>query len=318
MKKLAVLPVFFAVFVYCLPAYACDLCAIYRGTEAKVSRPGFNIGVFEQFTHFGTMQEGGHVVPNEAGQHLDSSITQFIVGYQFDERFGVQVNLPYISRSFKRPEGFATDRGTVSGIGDLSLTGSARLYESVTQNTIFIWSAFGGVKFPTGDSGRLAEELNETPPPPGAPESGIHGHDLALGSGSYDGIIGTSAMFHWERAFVTAGAQYALRGSGSFGYGYADDFSWNVKPGGFLYLTDEATLGLQLALTGECKGKDTFMGAKADDTGITSVFLGPELSFTYKEHVSADLGVDFPVVLHNTALQAVPDYKLRAGLTVRM
>lgn len=40
-------------------AFACDLCAIYRSMEAKTSNPGFNIGVFEQFTHFGTLQLDG-------------------------------------------------------------------------------------------------------------------------------------------------------------------------------------------------------------------------------------------------------------------
>src|SRR5206468_11511093 len=46
-----------------------------------------------------------------------------------------------------------------------------------------------GIKFPTGGSSRLAEEFHEIEIP-GAPESGIHGHDLTLGTGSYDGIFG--------------------------------------------------------------------------------------------------------------------------------
>ena len=36
-------------------------------------------------------------------------------------RFALQVNVPLIYRSFQRPEGFAIDRGTVSGLGDASL-----------------------------------------------------------------------------------------------------------------------------------------------------------------------------------------------------
>src|SRR5205823_6450459 len=47
--------------------------------------------------------------------------------------------------------------------------------------------ALAGLKFPTGDSSRLKEEFHEVEIP-GAPESGIHGHDLTLGTGSYDGI----------------------------------------------------------------------------------------------------------------------------------
>src|ERR1700680_222678 len=73
--------------------FACDLCAIYRSMEAKSAGPGFNIGLFEQFTHFGTMQQDGQKVDNPAGQSLDSSITQIVVGYQFNDRFGVQLNV---------------------------------------------------------------------------------------------------------------------------------------------------------------------------------------------------------------------------------
>src|SRR4051812_38892684 len=93
------------------PALACDFCAIYAATEAH-SGAGSFAGVAEQFTHFGTTQENGREVANETDQFLDSSITQVSVGYNFNDRFGVQFNAPIIHRTFKRPEGFETDRGS--------------------------------------------------------------------------------------------------------------------------------------------------------------------------------------------------------------
>jgi hypothetical protein len=74
---------------------------------------------------------------------------------------------------------------------------------------------------------------------------------------------------------------------------------------------------LQLAVSGEDKGKDNLAGVVADDTGITSIFIGPELSFTWKENLSAELGAEFPVVANNTMLQLVPDYRVKAALTWR-
>ncbi len=58
---------------------------------------------------------------NETDQYLASSITQFVAGYSFTSRFALQVNVPFIYRSFQRPEGFAIDHGTESGLGDVSL-----------------------------------------------------------------------------------------------------------------------------------------------------------------------------------------------------
>ena len=299
-------------------AFACDLCAVYRSLEAKTSNPGFNVGLFEQFTHFGTMQQDGRKVDNPANQSLDSSITQFIVGYQFDERLGLQVNVPYIHRSFRRPtDSGSIDRGTESGLGDLSLLAHYRAFEHSTEETILVWDLVGGVKFPTGSSDRIKEELSETEPAPGVPASGIHGHDLALGSGSFDGIIGTSLFASWQRLFVSGAVQYNIRSRGDVDYRYANDLSWHFKPGGYLWLSHQETLGLVLAASGEVKGKDDLAGVTAEDTGMTSVFLGPELSFTWKEQISAELGAEFPVVSDNSALQLVPDYRVKAALTWR-
>ena len=82
-------------------AAACDLCTVYSAIEAKQSKPGFNVGAFEQFTRFGTLEDRGYKEDNPTGQSLDSSITQLILGYQFNERFDVQANLPYIYRCSK-------------------------------------------------------------------------------------------------------------------------------------------------------------------------------------------------------------------------
>src|SRR5438477_12148941 len=89
---------------------ACDLCGCFtpQVTEPQVqtTHPGFYAGVSEQFTHFGTLQFEGNEVSNPTGQYLDSSITQLFAGYEINEQFALQLNLPVIDREFKRPEGF--------------------------------------------------------------------------------------------------------------------------------------------------------------------------------------------------------------------
>jgi hypothetical protein len=319
MKKIHVsLVCFAAVLQMAAAAFACDLCAVYRSMEAKTSKQGFNVGVFEQFTHFGTLQLDGKKVDDPANQKLDSSITQFILGYQVNDKIGVQVNIPYINRSFKRADGMGgIDSGTESGLGDMSLIGNYRAYRYLSADTLFALDLIGGVKFPSGSSSRIEEELAEMEPVPGAPQSGIHGHDLALGSGSYDGIVGTAFFGRWQRLYVAGGINYTIRTKGDFGYRHANDLTWNIKPGGYLWLSDEGALGLQLAVSGEDKGKDTLAGVKAEDTGMTSVFIGPELTYTWHEHLSAELGTEFPVVSNNTALQLVPDYRIKAAVTWR-
>ena len=299
------------------PAFSCDLCAVYSANQAhgEIGK-GFLAGVAEQYTHFGTTQLDGVEVPNTVGQYLNSSVSQVFIGYNFTPQFGLQFNLPVIYRSFKRPQGFAIDHGTESGIGDASLIGHFAILQLEHQDWSLSWTVLGGVKVPTGDSSRIAEEFNEVAAT-GAPKSGIHGHDLALGTGSVDGIVGTSVFASWKRIFFAANVQYAARTTGDFDYRYANDLTWSGGPGAYLLLGDVWTLSLQFNVSGEHKGLDTFQGGKADDTGMTAVYLGPQLQLGWKSTVSVDLGVDVPVLQQNTAFQTVPDYRLRGSVTFR-
>jgi hypothetical protein len=297
------------------PALGCDLCALYSAALARGEiGEGFFGGIAEQYTHFGTVQVDGEKVSDPSGQYLDSAISQTFLGYNLNSRFGVQFSVPVIYRSFRRPEGFAIDHGTEAGISDISLLGNLVAYRQLQENFTFNWMLLGGLKFPTGSDERIKEEFAETEVA-GAPPSGIHGHDLTLGTGSFDGIVGTSAFTRWRRAFLTAGMQYAIRTKGSFDYQFANDLTWSGGPGFYLALNHNYTLGLQAVVSGETKGKDTFQGEKAEDTGVTAVYLGPQITFTWQDKFSAQIGADLPVTIRNTSLQTVPDYRVRAGLT---
>ncbi len=342
--KIIVSLCFLGACVLSLPARACDLCGCYtpqletlsplQAEAARSWTSGFYGAVAEQFTHFGTLQLEGHEVPNPTDQHLDSSITQLIGGYSFNSRFAVQVNVPLIYRSFQRPEGFVTDRGTESGLGDVSLLGKFVLFqvakgagrdvnfedpksprmEVKEPNFTVSGVLLGGVKFPTGDSSRIKEEFNEIEVE-GAPESGIHGHDLTLGTGSYDGIFGGQVALRYERFFFQQDVQFTLRGDGLHQYHFANDLSWSGGPGYYFLRHENAVVGLQALISGEYKDVDRFRGKAAEDTGITSLFAGPRLSASLGK-VSAEVAVEIPLTINNTALQAVPDYRISGALSV--
>jgi hypothetical protein len=174
----------------------------------------------------------------------------------------------------------------------------------------------GGIKLPTGNSSRIAEEFNENDVP-GAPPSGVHGHDLALGSGSVDGIAGLAVYARYHSFFFQADTQYAIRSTGSFDYRYANAVSYSGGPG-FLFINNRTTrAGLQAVISGEDKGRDRFGGEIEGDTGINIVYAGPRLIFSHRDCVTAEIGADLPVYIHNTSFQTVPSYRIRAGFVVR-
>jgi hypothetical protein len=288
------------------PASACDLCSVYAATEAQGgSGIGFFGGVAQQFTHFGTLQEEGHQIPGE-GQYIDSSVSQVFAGYNFNNNLGIQLNLPVIYRSY----GSDNMHGTESGIGDLSLVGTFTPYRKLSEKVDFSLGLLGGVKFPTGDSSKLNTPDSELP-------EGIGGHDLALGSGSYDGLIATGIFTRWKRLFGTANLQYAIRSEGDFQHQYANDLTWLGGPGAYLVLNHNYTLSLQAIVSGETKGKDTFAGAPDPDSAETLVYLGPQVNFTWRSSLSAVVAADLPVYRDNSGTQVMPDYRIRAAVTWR-
>jgi len=336
---------------------ACDICGCYipqleampeatadvvfgQFADVTLSRRSWVNGLYgavsEQFTHFGTVQLDGNEEPNPTDQYLNSSITQLVGGYTFSSHFALQLNVPLIYRSFERPEGFEIDRGTESGLGDISLLAKVVAYHTErgrerfrdfrsdpktgviqTKEPYFTTAVvlLAGIKFPTGDTDRIKEEFNEVEIPE-APESGIHGHDLTLGTGSYDGIFGGQISLRYYNWFFQGDLQFTLRGDGRHQYDFANDLSWDAGPGYYFVRRPDMVMGLQFLLSGEYKDLDRFQGEPVGDTGITSLFLGPRLVAGFGR-VTAEIEVDLPVVLDNTGFQTVPDYRVRGGIAVR-
>lgn len=318
-----------------VPASACDLCAIFAALETQETQAGWYVGLAEQYSSFETLLDDGEEIPNEADQSLTSSITQVVVGYQFDRRFGVQVNAPWIDRSFDRIEAGESESGSETGVGDLTVLGHFRAYEWFENDRGFVFNLLGGVKLPTGDSDRLAEEAEEhhgeevgehdqeglIAAPRGHEgeergeeiPAGVHGHDIALGSGSTDGLVGFSGFASRGRWFTGFEVQYALRTEGDFDYRIGNDLTWRIAPGYFLWLGHERSLALAFEAFGENKDKDELGGEEVGDTGLKAIYLGPSLRYSSTGKFTGQLTVDLPVEQDTTELQIVPDYRVRLG-----
>lgn len=346
-------------------AGACDLCGTTLIQHPWDPRAGFTFGASEQFTRMKTLQENGRQIDNDADQKLDSSITQIYLGYHLTPRFGVQVNVPLIRRTFRRATESGLENGNAQGLGDVSVTANWLAVDHRAGDFTFQLGVNAGVKFPTGDSDRVKEEgaeghshsgaeadsetaghdhaeegghaergpirvrheageaeaaadeteAVETPEEPAPLPEGIHGHDLALGTGSVDLIVGGTLNLRWKRLFFETDVQYAIRGDGEHSYDYANDFSWSGGPGVTLIEKGTHTVSMQFVCSGEDKGEDHFRDVKADDTAITQVFLGPKISGTWRDRLAAEVELDVPIHQDNSGVQIVPDYRIRAAVS---
>jgi len=330
MKKYFITSLFF--FVSALSIRACDSCgcefcepgsALFTsifGSEVSPPEAYFFVRMAEQYTDFSTFQVDGKKTADPFNQYEYSSITQVMIGYQFSSNFDVTISLPFIFRSYQIPDitSTSTVHGHVNGLGDMTVVANYVLLRKEQPDWGFSWRVSAGVKLPTGDPNLLDQEDPAAAPSElNNPASAVGGHDLALGSGSYDGIVGTGLNVHWGRGFVTADVDYAIRGTGHDGYRYANEFSWSGGPGYRVWESADYTASLQLLASGEYKTADTIQNTVTDDTSMTSLMLGPKVVLASSKGVTANLGVDLPIIQHSTGAQMVPTYRIKAGLTYR-
>ncbi|MFN2426302.1 MAG: hypothetical protein ABR587_07630 [Candidatus Binatia bacterium] len=143
--------------------------------------------------------------------------------------------------------------------------------------------------------------------------STIHGHDIALGTGSVDGVFGLTLYADWKRLFGRALVQYVVRGNGDFSYEYANDLTWEVSPGFYMVASHNWTAALRFVISGENKGRDHHQGMLVDNA-LTNLYLGPGFMMTWSDAFYGDFALDLPVVQDTTGRQLVADYRLRLGV----
>ena len=308
---------------YPITSRACDLCSVYTGEGAKGNRgTGFYTALATQYTHFETLQSNGHEIPNPAGEYIHSWITQGVVGYRYN-RWAAQFNIPYINRSFNQLTEDGVKSGRVDGIGDATLLGSYRLVSKFEDDWSIAQEVLFGIKFPTGNTDALgAEEEEEEHHEDGDEEdevhghgaSGIHGHDLTLGSGSVDYVLGTSLYARYQRFILESNILWSIRTEGDFDYEFANDLIWNIGPGYYLILNEDRTLVIAVVISGEYKGLDTSNGKPELGSDITAWYVGPKVSATFGDRLAVELRGEIPVSINNSGLSIVPDYRIKGGI----
>ena len=315
---------------------ACELCAIYSANNAREdSGRGFLFTISEQYVAASTLQYEGHSASAYdfyTPAFLNTLYTHIVPGYNFSSRFGLSLNVPIIYRDFRRkqflnlaqfddPNGAQVDeRGTLTGLGDIALITRLSLLQKVKMKYSLNISLLAGIKFPTGDTTRLDEEIGSARTDANFSQhlalGGVHQHDLTLGSGSFDGVFGLSSSFRWKRWFFNNQLQYYLR-TEARSYKFGDMIIVSGGPGGYVPLGNQSTVSLQANAFYESNARDKILGQSFSQTGMAAWYLGPLINLTIGEHFSANAGVDIPLRIYNHGLQTVPDYRIHGGFTWR-
>ncbi len=324
------------------PANGCDVCALYSAVQNETPvANAFRLSLAEQFTALDRIKTDGHYTENTYNQFLKSSVTQVSGQYDVSNSTSLQLVVPVVSRTWRRIEDEKVQRGSDAGIGDITLLAHYVPVNYSNGNVLARLRVFGGVELPTGDAHYLGEEGAPGHHGDGehsqdemvhhsltqkhngtvhAPQSAnaVHGHDITLGSGSWDFPLGAGLYTQWKSFIWQTDAQYTIRTEGAFDYTFANDWAWATAVGHYLYLEDDAQISLRARLSGQYKGYDTGSGGvRYDDTAFNGTFLGPEVVAIASTTWLGTLGYDLPIEVHNSDTQITPTWRIRAALTYR-
>jgi hypothetical protein len=211
----------------------------------------------EEFYHFG------------AGSHLNDRTTLFL-------------QIPYVVRGSLEIHEHETlgQEEHSEGLGDLKFTG---IYRFLKENENFL-GAVAGVKFPTGET----EEKNS------------HGElfepELQPGTGSFDTIVGAAFGYEFGPFSIRGNSLYIFKTEGDQDFEFGDLFTSYIFVNYLLNPHSERLKikpGVDMNLQIEDKQEE--VGVEFDDSGGTTLFMGPALTVEINDHVKLLGNVLLPV-----------------------
>lgn len=346
------------VIVFSSYSVACDLHSTHDGAHASALNEGqVLLGLSEQFSYFGRVQQSGRYVPNDGQQHLASSVTQFRAGYGVSEEVSLFLQAPLISRRYRRIEDGQVDRGIETGLGDIQLLAVYAPVNHQLEDGIVRFQVFGGVKLPTGDTDQLRGGHHHSP------TEGEHDpendHDIG---GEADHSDQDSDMHEHHRSQLRHGGidhgedeaipsaihgHELTLGTGSvdvplgfnlyarYGFGFIrTDFMYTFRNEGDhqyefaddlrwavgpgVYLSQEQDQ--RIAVSAQLSGeykREDESGGVEDEDSALRAVYLGPRLSFVSGGLAADLGVDLPVDIQNSGFQAVLQYRLRADVSYR-
>lgn len=304
------------------PVLACDLCSLYSASQLEGQSAGkWTLGVSNQYTEFESSKRFDEESVRDGQITRSYSTTYFSVGHDFTDSFGLQTFVPVVHHEFDQVTNLRRSNDTETGFGDIVLTADYSPVQIREADYTFLVGVFGGVKFPTGDTGNLGS--NQVEEEPHSAEANLRHHTIAnvgngraltLGTGSYDFPIGASFFSRYDRFILLATSQYTFRTEGDFGYRFANDLVWDVGPGYYISLDHELTVAARIAVSGEYKPLDKQNGALAENSKVSNVYVGPQILLTAFEDLSVEVGVEARVSRDNSE-SVLPEWRVRSGLT---
>ncbi|PWB81838.1 MAG: hypothetical protein C3F08_01045 [Candidatus Methylomirabilota bacterium] len=219
---------------------------------------------------------------SEGGNRLTIWEAPVLALYSPRRDLNVALSFPYVSKHLTLEDG---RRRGAEGAGDLRLFGLYRLFRQDRPHGTIEATLLGGLKLPTGDSGRR-DAQGRLPPA------------LQPGTGSVDGLVGLSLGSISRRWGLYLGTLGKVN-SEAQGFKAGDTVSYNLTVQYQLFpdwpIPDLSQLNVGLELVGTTATKDRVSGATVSESGGTEFFLAPGFQYFLGPQWAVEAAVEVPI-----------------------
>jgi hypothetical protein len=175
-----------------------------------------------------------------------------------------------------------------------------------------------GVKLPTADASSLSDYPAGMPAPrpgdPPYPTSASYPHDRALGSGSFDWIVGSSYVVRYEEFIGLLDGQFIGRTEGDNSFTFGDTVTVRAAPGYIFSYAHGNEFSALLEAAYRFDASADYRGNNVPDSGQTSFFLGPKIMARFQENTVASFGVALPLYQNVEGTQLASEYQILASI----
>ncbi len=294
-------------------AQDCDECAVAAYLQSGCTPEADQHAAFQfnyRYRHeayTGNSKQSG--APDE--KVADSNFNLFYSARVLEPLF-IDVNVPFTSKAYTERPNNTYDSDRETALGDMSLLMTLQPYAEADQYGSIDWRIRAGVKLPTGDADRLNSfSLSQTTNNGG---SNIYSYDRAVGSGSFDWIVGSSIFVRDDRFVGIADAQYIGRTSGENEFRFGDKISTHVAPGFVFFQRGRDTFVFLVDSSYTFAGEADLSGSTVPNTGESSFYMGPRILATFNDVFSTYVGVSLPLYHDMTGTQLAADYQIIASV----
>jgi hypothetical protein len=294
-------------------AQECDECLVASYVQSGFLPDSSGHAAFQfHYRYRHTPYQGSSSQSDAPDEKVADTVLNLFYSYPLIDRVFLDVNLPVVSQAYtERPEN-SYSSGRDSGLGDMSLVVNTQPFLWVRDVYSIDWRMRGGVKLPTGDSGELSA-VQARPP---STDSLVYPYDRALGSGSFDWILGSSLFLREDRWVGFGDAQFIGRTTGSDKFRAGDMVTVHLAPGYVFFQRAKDTVAVLLDSSLVFVDKSSVDSEAIANSGETTLSVGPRVQATLRDTFSALIGVSLPVFQDRGGRQLGTDYTVVGSLMV--